>query len=592
MQSAPASLLDSRRPRWRALTMPAIALLFFAAIAPCIAWPQFSNDSEDLVVQTVLEMRHGGPLWVPMLGGEPRIRKPPLPTWLSAAAVPRRTLQELDSANPAVREAAYRRLAFDVRWPALAAMCLMLAVIGYWGQLAGGFRLGVTAALVAGSTLFFLRMCRIVTTDAYLALFVCSANCLLTLAILRRKWWIGLVGAGAALGLAMMSKGPVALLQSPIPFLVYLWARRRSARRSPAMIDESSAAHSVESNRPGATPRPPRPWLAPLLIGIAVLVALCAPWYISAARTPDAGRVWKSELEGEHFNDPLSGFLVTPLFLSPWLVPLAIGCFIAAKRRRMTRPLGLMLVLVIVPTAVMICFPLRKDRYLLPMLGPMAIIMARGALRMVRLRASRMPLARWLNGIHWAVLALMVVWLPIAGAFVLREADGRFWYSRGEATALLLALGLAVGAGAWARERWKWSVIASGVGVLLLFNAAFLQAWSRCPDGLSEMKPIADAIHNCLPPGEVCYYDPPRRAGAPGKPVTLDLDIYLSRIVQLIHNPADVPARGVVAIVALGSADAATLQSRHFIPFFDRLNTRFHPPHHWFVFMPPPHQGS
>ena len=58
--------------RWRAADSP---------------WLEFSSGSENLVVGTVLEMRRGGPWFVPRLNGMPRTSKPPLVAWISASLV-------------------------------------------------------------------------------------------------------------------------------------------------------------------------------------------------------------------------------------------------------------------------------------------------------------------------------------------------------------------------------------------------------------------------------------------------------------------------------------------------------------------------
>src|SRR5947209_3172250 len=114
--SPPSSDMPLRRQ------LPLLILLaaaFFAAIAPTLRWPQFSGDSEDNLVETVLEMRRGGPWWVPNLGGVPRLRKPPLAAWITASAVHPGTVARLERVDPVEREAAYRDFAFEVRWPAL-----------------------------------------------------------------------------------------------------------------------------------------------------------------------------------------------------------------------------------------------------------------------------------------------------------------------------------------------------------------------------------------------------------------------------------------------------------------------------------------
>ena len=57
-----------------------IAIVVFAAVAPTLAWLEFSGGSENLNAATVLEMRRGGPWLVPTLNGRARLAKPnPMP---------------------------------------------------------------------------------------------------------------------------------------------------------------------------------------------------------------------------------------------------------------------------------------------------------------------------------------------------------------------------------------------------------------------------------------------------------------------------------------------------------------------------------
>src|SRR6476620_10906032 len=93
----------------------AIAAVFFAGISPTLTWLEFSSGSENLVVETVLEMHRGGPWLIPTLKGAPRTAKPPLTSWISAALVDPSIVPTLSDREH--REATYRRLAWQIRWP-------------------------------------------------------------------------------------------------------------------------------------------------------------------------------------------------------------------------------------------------------------------------------------------------------------------------------------------------------------------------------------------------------------------------------------------------------------------------------------------
>src|SRR5688572_1623652 len=84
---------STARPTFGMAGAAGVVLLIFISVAPTLTWLEFSNGSENLVVQTVLEIRRSGVWLVPTLQGEPRVQKPPLAAWISAAAVSDRTVE-------------------------------------------------------------------------------------------------------------------------------------------------------------------------------------------------------------------------------------------------------------------------------------------------------------------------------------------------------------------------------------------------------------------------------------------------------------------------------------------------------------------
>src|SRR5579862_8250662 len=78
---------------WYGWLLPvAIAALFFAAIAPTLPLLPYYTGTERISVATALEMRRDGHYLLPTLNGRPRIVKPPLAAWLTAATLTRATL--------------------------------------------------------------------------------------------------------------------------------------------------------------------------------------------------------------------------------------------------------------------------------------------------------------------------------------------------------------------------------------------------------------------------------------------------------------------------------------------------------------------
>src|SRR5436309_15049711 len=101
---------------FRAWALPVlIAAACFAVLAPAVTWAQFQNSIECIAVGTALETRRDGHWLVPTLGGETRTRKPPLTTWLTAAAIRPCTVGAMSDRDGAEREAAYRWFAWEAR---------------------------------------------------------------------------------------------------------------------------------------------------------------------------------------------------------------------------------------------------------------------------------------------------------------------------------------------------------------------------------------------------------------------------------------------------------------------------------------------
>jgi len=569
-----------------------IVAIFFLAIAPTLSWPQFSGDSEDLVVQTVLQIRNGGPhgavWWVPMLGDQPRSKKPPLPTWISAAAVTQQTVRDLASTDPATRESAYRWLAWEVRWPALLAACGMLFAVACLANLVAGPAHVIPSVLIFGTSLMFLRYTRSATTDVYLALWVLVANAFLAAALLRDRLWIGCIGAGSALGLALMCKGPVALVETLLPIGTFLLFKRRTASRA--------ARTSLAPSR--------RRRALSLLLGVIIMLAIALPWPISVLlRNPQTASTWLTEIDRRRAAVPshapplISWFAYLTLLpnLLPWLPLFIAGFYLGCKTIYRNKPIVLALLLVVAPIAFMSFFPDRKERYLLPMAGPAAILAAHAATRMKRsyprrnLAAARLSSTLRLrpegsspkSNLVWisycAILLVFAIGVPIASGVFLKGPEQERCYSIALQT-ITLTIGLAIViAGMIYQSRSRQSFLFAGAALMLLLNAFFMYGWSRSVAGLSEMKPLADRLHAAFPDGKIVYFDPP----PDGKPVTLDLDIYLDRPVPVLADwPAD---DGTIAAVVMLRKDGDPIPN---IPGWTNWCDLVSRKHHWYMLTP------
>jgi 4-amino-4-deoxy-L-arabinose transferase-like glycosyltransferase len=541
-----------------------LVAIFFATLAPTLSWPQFSNDGEDILVQTVLEIRNGGPWWVPTLGGRPRTRKPPIPAWITAASVWPQTIHDLPSTQPAVRDKAYQNLAFEVRLPALIAACLTLLAVGWLANLVGGPSHVLPAMIVCATSILFLKCIRLATTDVYLALCVILANCFLAMALLHHRRWRGYCGAGIAVGFALMCKGPVALAMTAAPAVVFeLRARLLQTRK--------------------AAPRRAS-WVLPVATAVILMLVVALPWPMSVF-VRDRGNlgVWAKELQGERgasiSHDPWYGYIALLPNLLPWVPFCLAGAYLVARKPRHTKPIMFALIFTIIPIIVLSFFHDRKDRYVFPLTAVTSILAAHAIVRLRRDASHPSAASQWLLLAHWIIIGTIAIGLPVAGAWKLVRPEGQPWFSLPLAMfAALFAFTLLIIA-IINRQRWSNGFVVVGSALILSTTVLFLHGWSRSVSGLSEMRPVADRIHAMIPNGKVVFFDPPPSH----KPVTLDLDIYLDQPVAVITTPP--PSAGyerAQAVVLLWRENAPEPSFPGWQKAFDLTSRK----HHWYVMTP------
>jgi 4-amino-4-deoxy-L-arabinose transferase-like glycosyltransferase len=434
------------------------------------------------------------------------------------AGLNRATVDALNEPNATRASGPYSRLAWEIRFPALLAGCLMVFAVYGLGRTVGDHQLGILSACVCGTGLLFLQQTRFATTDIHLALWVTTANFFSALALIKERRWVGFVGAGTALGLAMMSKGPVCLVQSLVPAVTFVMARPRSFRR--------------------------RGWIAPLAVGLFVMLLIVLPWYLWVAwRVPNTAAIWQEELNANnqegYWNGWYTALALVPL-LFPWFIYFVVGLIGGGQVLRLkatrTSPIVLVFLQVVVPLLVMTFFRNRKDRYLLPMVGPAAVLTA-WALQHCLMQRDRG--ARALAAAHWAALAAVAVGFPLAGAFSpwLRTVDATPWYSAPVAiTSAAIAAALIV-AGVLAQRRWPLALPAGTVAVMLPLQALFLSGYRDSTDSRSEMRPLAALIRTLPPQTEAYSYRP----GVEGRYAPPDLYIYLNRYATRVDAISDIP---------------------------------------------------
>jgi 4-amino-4-deoxy-L-arabinose transferase-like glycosyltransferase len=595
----------------------AVCLLFAAAVLPSLGRLDFFDGVEHFNLATVQEMRRneaaGRPVnWMlPTLQGEARVVKPPVTAWIAALLVSPADVAKLSNPDDAVRDRAMSDFVFRARLPTLACSCLMLLGVFVLGRsLAGGdWRVGAVAALACASTVLFFQQGRRATTDLQLAVWVTWTNALLAAAWFQRRVIIGYVGGGLAIGLASMAKGPhIALLMTVVPFAAFaLLTRGRNA-----------------ATEAGVASRPSRRDVR-LCVAAGVLAALVVGlwWYVHVAATvPGIGDTWYREVTrhnaqvGRNVMTPDPWYAYTSFLglLLPWTGWVVLGAgyamreYLVAPSREQSktpaaahatdagpvadepsgslgslptpqdgvvtptatdapasaaRPLLLAVLLVLVPVLVMSFFSERKDRYLLPFVGPAAVLAGWAVIRWWDDRRAATAQAAEGNitggsatrrldrtlgsitgGFTFAAagwLALSVVVAGAAGVKGYRTAADQPWFSvqgavvMGVAVVFLLGLGLI---------RSRRSLIAP---LLAVATAGWLGGELRLQGlaasaGDNDDRPqreLASRIWHAWPDAIVYSTDPVTLYGQLNRPAIV-LSMRLNRVIET--RPAVLPA--------------------------------------------------
>ena len=555
----------------------------WVGIAPTLTWPQFTGGNENIVVQTALEMRRdAGPVVVPSMMGEPRVRKPPLVAWITAASMDSNTITALS--NDATREEAYVKLSWQVRWTGLLAGCVTViaafvlgrAIGGAVGSTMGGAAgdsvgntvgradngpaVGLATAMVVCSNLLFLKYTRQSTSDVHLAMWVTIANACFAVALLRNRARLGpTVGPtvcatlGATLGathgatiiatfgafavaMAFLCKGPVALVQTVLPAMTFYLMFCRGAPNKMSVKKQISL----------------------IVVGITIFAVIALPWFVHVYRTvPGVWQIWFSEVTREGATElgrdsPLAYLVLIPL-LFPWLAFMIVGC-IAIVQNKTDRAPWLAVMQVVVPLCVMVWAGDRKERYLLPFAAPAAVVCALGVVTW--LRNWRRPM-RTDKVVLWAHVLMLVgggVALGVVGTTQL-TFDGHAWWGPAFATWVGVAFVALVALGLLLHRRLVWAIPATTVLVMLGLGVIFMHGYRQGRSGMSELKPLADVIRRTLPNAEVFDWTPGRSR------VDEELAIYLNRTIRaadpMTLAPASVPR--VIILCQTRDAPAPTL---------------------------------
>ncbi len=337
--------------RLRPATLLLAGLIALASLAPGIRAP-FQKDAEPQSAEWIESVARDGH-WIVQRDTYGFMgRKPPLFYWLAAVVA--------DVSGGAVDEPRARIVSL------VAGASLATAVLAWTAANVGAVEGWLAFVFLLGTYAFAARAI-VALTDMLLTVLVFSAWCLLYPQIDARGSPRRAVAAGVLLGLAMLAKGPVALVLTALAGVVYV------------LIVRGRAAFAIVRER----------W--PWLVG-AIALAMAALWYLPAVVA--GGREMREILVQEnlgHFAPRGMGgtgeasrpvyFIIERIaggtFPLTLLLPAAVAAFFtdefeADKRRPLLYQASLALAVVILFSAA----SAKRDDYILPAMPGIAIACA------------------------------------------------------------------------------------------------------------------------------------------------------------------------------------------------------------------------
>ncbi len=524
---AALATVEAGGPRAATKTRRAVAVALFMLLA--LVWfgdlghRKLIKSDEGRYAEIPREMVASGDWLTPRLNDLDYFEKPPLQYWTTATAYEIFGVGEWTS-----------RL-----WTALTGFLGVLAV-GFTASRLYDRRTGLFAATVLASSLAYVLLGHFNTLDMGLAFFMTVTVCCVLLArdsrarddapearcggVARRaptarRW---MLVAWAAMALATLSKGPVAVVLSSGALVLYL-ATTRDWRLSRM--------------------------LAPVL-GLALFLSIAGPWFVAVSRANPAFAHFffvhehvERFLTTEHRREGPPWYFVPVLLagLLPWLslAPSAIVHAWRAPSRRGFSPERLLLSLSIVVFAFFSFSGSKLPSYILPMFPALAIVVGR---RLAAIDATTLKRHLLFVAGLATIAAPVIAFVPLD----VNDSDEAVAAFRVAATASMAAwlVVTLIGTGLLARGRTTAAVVTTGLAALIGWSC-LLHGHEILGRGMSTYD-LARAMKPAIEPDTTIY-----SVGL----FEHTLDFYLRRTVTLVafrdeleFGLAQQPERGIASL--------------------------------------------
>ena len=370
---AVSSDLRSHVPSVRGTRRAVLILLLLSAVTFFFGLGRqaITDSDEGFYAEAAREMVESGDWLTPHFNYEQRWQKPALYYWLAAS-----TYLITGPTEFAARW-----------WSALSGLGLVLLTWVAARRLTGRDDIAWLAGAIVATSPGAFFMARLALPDLPLAFFITLG----IWAAFDNRWLL----AGAAAGLGFLMKGPIALVV-PAIVLFPVWWRERQLTRLP-WRDVGLAA--------------------------AAFAAIGLPWYGAMTYTHGAAYLDSffvgdnlERFATDRFNEPRSVFFYVPIVFGgmlPWsmymgVLPWAWVTEIGGRARRVTAEEWRLLLWAFVPLLFFTLSVGKQPRYILPVLPPLAIMLAIGITRRItsnRRDERALAVATWATALLYAVLA-------------------------------------------------------------------------------------------------------------------------------------------------------------------------------------------
>ena len=276
----------------------------------------------------------------PTMNGELRLEKPPLPTWIAAA-----TMYFTGQDNLSL-----------LRLPsALAALLMVFFLFKLTTTLTDDHLLPFLVAGTAATSFYIFFMARDISWDIFCHSFMIGAIWLIHKVLKAEKPGYGeLFGAGFLMGLSFMSKGPISFYSLLLPYLIarsFSYGWKEAANKKMALF---------------------------IMVLTAIIIAIWWPLMIwishpefSALIADQESAAWLSRSVRPFYH-----YWSFPVQSGVWAIMASVALYFPYARLRI-RQFGnytFLSVWVISAVVLLSIFPEKKERYLLPVLLPMAML--------------------------------------------------------------------------------------------------------------------------------------------------------------------------------------------------------------------------